>query len=183
MPLKLRPRFTLDVDVPPEVVEMHLFDGLVRPDLELSCTPAQTAESDHPAEEAKIVIAFRPQFRQLWSPWLTLHLVPSGTESRPRTQVIGRYSPHPTLWTAMSAAYLALAIVGFFSTVTAYSEWTHDEPLSGIGGAILCAFGAFSLWASAQMGKHLASGQMGELQSRIEAVLVPGASLEPERPT
>jgi len=98
-----------------------------------------------------------------------LDLKSSGVPEGTSTHLAGRFSPHPTVWTAFAFGYLALGVLSFFASVFAYSQWSLGSTPSALWALGSFALIAVAMWWSAQVGQRLARGQMIELRLLLEA--------------
>ena len=165
MSLHLRPTFAIEIAEPFGVVLRRMRQQLQAPDVLVrwARTPggglAQLRDDqDH------VVLCMVESQRHFWSPWLMLDVQPS----RVGTQLCGRFSPHPSVWTGFAFAYLVLAVVGCFSLIFAGAmHLSGGRPWAAIG-APLCAAVALGLWWASQLGQRLAAGQMLVLRSCVD---------------
>ena len=101
--------------------------------------------------------------RHFWSPWLNL----AASDIEQGCEISGRFSPHPTIWTAFMFAYFSLAVLSFFSVIIGLSQQLAGQMPWGY--ALLPAFLLLGLilWAASQTGQKLADSEMRELKTII----------------
>lgn len=120
--------------------------------------------------------------RHTWSPWL--HLDCNEVAGEPRaTELFGRFSPAPSLWTGVMLTYLALATVAAGGGLFGYSQWLVGESPWGlwlVAGALVAAF---LILLSSRAGQTLARAQMSELVEAVELALPDAARVAVEAET
>lgn len=102
--------------------------------------------------------------RHFWSPWLHLDL----RHDDESTTLHGRFSPHPSIWTALVFGYLVLAVIAFFGAVVGYSQWLSGEAPWGCLVIPIVAVLALLVWGISQVGQRLAHDEMVELKRCVE---------------
>lgn len=108
--------------------------------------------------------------RRFWSPWLHLDLRPVAGDAG-STDVFGRFSPAPSIWTGFMLTYIALATIALFSAVWAGAQLTIGErPTMAWGVAAAVVIGGVMAW-SARAGQRLARGQMEQLSEAVHSTL------------
>jgi hypothetical protein len=108
--------------------------------------------------------------RRFWSPWLHVDLRPVEGDAG-STDVFGRFSPAPSIWTGFMLTYIALATIAFFAAVWAGAQLTIGErPTMVWGVAAPVVIGGVMAW-SARAGQRLARGQMDRLYDAMRAAL------------
>ena len=71
------------------------------------------------------------EHRHMWSPWL--HLDATEAESAPGTAHLrGRFTPAPSLWTAIMMTYLALGTTALGGGLFGYAQWSIGESPWGL---------------------------------------------------
>ncbi|MEZ6016515.1 MAG: hypothetical protein R3F49_15460 [Planctomycetota bacterium] len=108
--------------------------------------------------------------RHTWSPWL--HVDVNEVADDPHaSELFGRFTPAPNLWTGVMLTYLALATLAIGGGLFGYAQWSVNESPWGlwlVGGAFACAL---LILASSRAGQALARGQMQALSSAVERAL------------
>ncbi len=112
-------------------------------------------------------LAFVESQRHFWSPWLHLDV---------RTQdeqklLFGRFSPHPSVWTAFAFSYLAFGVIAFFSAIVGLSQQIAAEPAWAYWGMPICITLGILFWLASQMGQRLAQQQMIELKTIVDTAI------------
>ena len=154
-PLKMQPTFTLEVPGKAEQALVELRRAIKSPELE------GLAESAGPCLDFKIEAADR----RFWSPHLSISL--SDHESG-ATEIHGRFSPRPEIWTMIMAVYFGTLTLAFFAAIYGYVQWSLGHtPWALIvvptGIALIAALHLASL-----IGQGLSSDQMELLRSRFD---------------
>lgn len=94
--------------------------------------------------------------RHFWSPWLNLEFREEGDEC----EVHGRFSPHPSIWTAFAFSYIAIGVLIFFTTIAGMAQQLAGQsPIAYYSLPVWVAI-AFGLWVASQIGQRLAQEQM-----------------------
>ncbi len=152
--IKFRPTFTLPTELKPsEVIERIKQQVTDSPD---------RMEGQFASEYAMIGITGKQ--RHFWSPWLHLE-VRQETNER---MVFGRFSPHPSVWTAFMFSYLSLGCILFFSLIIAWAQHLSEEmPWALLAWPTCLLIGAI-LWLISQTGQRLASSEMDELKGLVQ---------------
>ena len=69
------------------------------------------------------VVQMRDSKRTFWSPYLNLEV-----EDEPDgSAILGRFSPHPNVWTLFMGVYILLAIVGLGGLSYGILQWTLGQ--------------------------------------------------------
>lgn len=113
------------------------------------------------------MLSIRADQRHFWSPWLHLDVRKQGD----RSVLFGRFSPHPTIWTAYIFAYGTLAILSSFALVFAASQYLTQTWPSAILAIPVCAAIAIALWITAQIGQRLADDEMRLMCDLVQAAI------------
>ncbi len=129
--------------------------------------------------------------KHFWSPYLTIELSPGGTGVPPvigeatnqvdepthrrdacaTTHLHARFSPSPSLFTAIGFTYLALIVIACFALMWAGAQLTLGHTPHAAWIALLCAAGVALLWWISLIGQRLAYEQMFELRRAVEEAL------------
>ena len=106
-----------------------------------------------------------PKQRHVWSPWMHLEVL---CEEGQAARVHGRFSPNPSIWTAIMFSYLGLATICFFAAMfgiaqqlTQQTPWAYAALPAGLVIAIV-------LWIISQAGQRLAREDMQEMLNLVE---------------
>ncbi|MDB4777846.1 hypothetical protein OAG68_00150 [bacterium] len=113
--------------------------------------------------EDHALVSFVSSKSHFWSPWLHLEF----RESDQGAQIFGRFSPHPSIWTAFIFSYLSLAAIAFFSTIAGIAQSLASESPWGFLLIPLCGIVALALWLVSQTGQKLAQKEMQELKQMV----------------
>jgi hypothetical protein len=153
----LRPTFEFVVPLSPEDAAARL-DGLYRDGF--------VGES----VRTHLLVTTPRRERHFWSPWLHLDLRPVEGDAG-ATDVFGRFSPAPSIWTGFMLTYIALATVAFFSAVWAGAQLAigaRPTMVWGVAGPVV--IGGVMAW-SARAGQRLARAQMNQLHDAVRRAL------------
>lgn len=111
--------------------------------------------------------------RHFWSPWLHLDL----REQDGASTLHGRFSPHPSIWTAFVFGYLALTVIAFFGLVFGMSQWLSGEFPWGCIAVPVSLVTGLLMWITSQVGQRLAHDEMVELKRLI---VIASGRLDPD---
>ncbi|QEG21881.1 hypothetical protein [Mariniblastus fucicola] len=101
--------------------------------------------------------------RHFWSPWLNLEL----REIDDQNHLFGRFSPHPSIWTAIMFSYLAVGVLTFFSAIVGWSQQLAGERPFGYYLIPVWILIAVGLWLVSQVGQQLALREMQMMKQMI----------------
>jgi len=170
----------MDVRCPSQVLLTRLFATLSQGPHELRRTRAFGARPDveEPVRERDhFVLTVRESQQHFWSPWLNVEVRPRGDGDA----LVGRFSPHPSVWTGFAFAYLALVMVLLLSLsfslalhLSGSAPWT----LGIAGGTVVVML---LMWVASQLGQRWAHAQMDTLRAALEAA-VAECDAPPSRP-
>lgn len=160
MALELRPTFSFVVPESASEVVERLQRRLASPGIESRWSRTGPIPSGW---ERIHVLAWLTR-RRIWSPWLHLDIRPHADG----TELFGRFSPHPSLWTAYALTYLALATVAFLSTMFALSQLMMNARPTAAWGVLACAVVAVLMWWASQVGQRLAAAEMQTLRNAVD---------------
>ncbi len=165
MSLGFRPSFSLDVGCDSQAALKHLRAHLAEAPVVLRGTqvPGGGATPSDLATNHFTLSVLEPE-RRFWSPWLNVELTPRGKGC----VLSGRFSPHPSVWTGLMMAYLALAVLAFFALIFAAALSLSGGSPWTLGLAGLCVAIMVLLWWGSQVGQRLAQDQMTALQAALE---------------
>ncbi len=149
----LRPTFLLQTSLSPVQARNRVLDSVKEKSSDLS---GQFTE-DH------ALVSFVGTKSHFWSPWLHLEF----RESDLGVQIFGRFSPHPSIWTAFIFAYFSLAAITFFSIIAGVAQTVASESPWGFLMIPLCGFVALALWLVSQTGQKFAQNEMQELKQLV----------------
>lgn len=149
---RIRPTFTIDVDLDPATVMDRLRLRLPHSRRCAGMSVGRHAELFVPEE-----------IRRVWSPWLSV----TAFEGDQGTVVRGRFSPHPSIWTLYLFLAFGMAFAFLVGLVWGYAQWaTETEPWAlAVVPLVLVAAGA--LYGISLIGQRLSVSQMEELQAAL----------------
>ena len=105
--------------------------------------------------------------RRFWSPHLSVQISDTETGS----QLFGRYSPRPEIWTMFMAIYAVTIIVIFGALIFGYVQWTLGTMPWALVIAPLGLLLLIGLHVSSLVGQSFSSDQMHQLRERLELAL------------
>ena len=154
--VRLRPTFTLRTGKSKSVVIREIQNAI-----------AENEDFRGQFAGRHVVVSIVESKRHFWSPWLNIE----ANDSDQGCEVMGRFSPHPNIWTAFMFSYLALAVLGFFAVIFGISQQLLGQtPWSYFFLPVLLLIGML-LWAASQTGQKLANSEMSELKMMIAGCL------------
>lgn len=167
MSLELRPTFTIDVDEACTRVVDRLRSELGRSSVFTRWARVPGARSDSDCGGTFVWIAPCVEEQRFWSPWLQLSVLPHES----KTQLFGRFSPKPAVWTAFALSYLFLACVMFFGCMLGLAQMMVKTHTWGFWTSAAAAALTVLLWWVSQTGKRLALEQMQNLRVILDTAL------------
>ena len=186
--LALRPTFALQLDAPPHAVIGALRAQLAasRLDVRWAKVPGRgPARSDRPHCHGMVAVPANEQ--RFWSPWLFLdvHAEAGGERgdgaegTRRRTEIVGCFAPHPSVWTGFAFAAMVAAILTIAGLIGGMAQASLDRPPSALWLVAVAGAAGLALWLAARLGQRLGRGQMATLRAAIEEAATcatPGAA-------
>lgn len=157
----MRPRFSFEVDLPRDQVIDRLSAAL-----EEQRWPLKGAVSSEHVD-----LRMNEAERHFWSPWLTLWIEDRGQ----RSQVRGRFGPHPEVWTLFVGLYAAVVLSSGAITLYGIAQWMIDQPAWGLWAAPVGLVGVLGVWAAAFVGQGLSAAQTVIMRGLVGAVLADAA--------
>lgn len=148
---RARPRFTLDLAMPPNAVIERVREALAQNEAVVGQVFRRT-----------IHLTVRPADTHFWSPHLDVQL----EETRTGTRVAAMFSPHPHVWQAFLGVQLVFGLLAIISAVWTFSVATigQDYKTSLAIFALMMFGGGFS-YGAAYVGQGIGSAQMYELRA------------------
>ncbi len=157
MPPPIRPTFdhTLDLTVTQTVEALF---AAIDPDGEYPITVC----GKH------VVLTVPPTAQHFWSPYLSMEAV----ETESGTELHGRFSPKPAVWTGFMLGYISLTTAGFFGLMFGVSLMMIERS-SALAFVLAMVFllSALGMYVLSQVGQRLAQAQMEELHGLVISVL------------
>ncbi len=101
--------------------------------------------------------------RHFWSPWLNV----AASDIEQGCEILGRFSPHPGIWTGFMFAYFSLAVLSFFSVIFGLSQQLAGQSPWGYAVVPALLLIAIILWTASQTGQKLADSEMRSLKRII----------------
>ena len=181
--LTLRPTFSLELERPSDGVIEALRLDLRQTALDVRWAKVPGRGQDSAGRpHCHAMIAVPSERQHVWSPWLFLDVHPV-VGDLDRTEIVGRFTPHPSVWTGFAFGYLVLGLLAMAGLVGAFAQWSLGKPPELLGLIALSVALALVLWGSARAGQRLAHVQMDELRAAILHAVQPTHGSNPERQT
>jgi hypothetical protein len=182
--LALRPTFCLHLAEPPDAVALALRQQLATTPLDVrwAQVPGSGGAGSKSAAarpHCHAVVAVPKAEQRIWSPWLYLDVHAPEAESPAAdaaTEVLGRFAPHPSVWTGFAFAYLVLTVGVMAGLVGAVAQLSLGHAPYAAWLVPGCLTLAAVLFVSARAGQQLAQEQMQTLRRQVDVALrQPGA--------
>lgn len=156
---RARPRFTLDLAIPPDAVTERVRAALERGDGKVVGSVFRRT----------IMLTVRQEDTHFWSPHLDVQLEEAKDGG---TRVAAMFSPHPHVWTAFLGVQLAFGLLSLAAAMWAYSVWTlgQDVRLALVVLGLMLFGGGFA-YGAAYVGQGIGSEQMYELRAFLTDAL------------
>lgn len=167
MAIKLRPTFTVDLSDSCTSVAQRLKTGLDQTSVWTKWARVPGARSESPCEGTFVWIAMPEKDQRFWSPWLQVSILPHDDG----TQLFGRFSPRPAVWTAFALSYLFLACVAFFSCMFGMAQLILRQHAWGFWIALGASVIFIVMWWASQLGQRLADEQMHTLRQTFDQAI------------
>lgn len=159
----MRPTFELPLEPPPELVLDALRDVMKRDRQGIGGVVFRRTA----------VLWLTRERRRFYSPCLHVHF--GATEGGEPT-LLGRFAPHPNVWTGFMAGYGVLTMTALLCLVYGYVQWSLGQaPFALLGVPAALALIGFE-YGAAFIGQGLGAGQMYTLRSLLDHAL--GAAAE-----
>lgn len=108
-----------------------------------------------------------PEERKFWSPYLSMSVDDSGDTS----ELVGRFAPHPEVWTFFMFVYFGVAFLTVLGGIFGYVQWVSGEPAWGLWAVWIGLPVVGLLHAASAAGQRLGRDQMRDLQRLIFEVV------------
>lgn len=106
--------------------------------------------------------------RHFWSPWLHLEV---RDDSPSQSVVAGRFSPHPSIWTAFMFSFFAIGCVTLFAGMFGVSQQMSGQSPWAYFVIPVGLIVALVLWFISKTGQKLAHAEMEQMRARVESCL------------
>jgi len=164
----------------PPMRPTFLIEFPIEPDQAIDRLSTLLNDTDYPIEGRiagnHLMLVIPPADRHFWSPWLHIEINKFDSQS----QVHGRFSPNPSVWTGFMLGYISLAVLIFFASMFGVAQWMMDKPPSTLGLIpFMVIVGALMYWSSL-IGQRIANAQMHELYNASMSALTMNTDLPTE---
>lgn len=156
MSLRLRPRFDVLVKDAPAEAMARLEKAL----------EAEGSPVSGNAFTLQYELEVTEHDRHTWSPFLNL-LLEEGDDG---THLRGRFGPNASVWTMFVAAYTVLGLSGGIGLIVASSQWSIQQPATGLYVTVLTALLAVVVYVVGKVGEKLAQEDMERIRAYVETV-------------
>lgn len=152
----LRPVFTVEVPLDPDVVLNRVRAGLTGPRTEWGMVGGRSFDLfvDREAEH-------------FWSPHLTVQVEATSAG----TTLYGRFAPKPAVWTLFVFLYAAAAFAGMIGAAWGFAQWAMSSPPWALWSIPASALFIGVLYWASSVGQRLGSGQMELLRKRLDTLV------------
>ncbi len=158
---RIRPRFRLELPLPPAAVIERIRGRLAEPD----CPCRSIGSEAHRLVELRV----HEHERHFWSPMLSVKV--SDDEAGEGSVIDGLVGPNPSVWTLFAMVYMGLWTMVMFAGILGVVQWMLGESVWGLWvtvgllGALGCAY------AMSQVGQRLAAPQTAMLRGVLTEAL------------
>jgi hypothetical protein len=155
--ITMRPRFEIPLD---EV------DGKCFQRLEKLLAEDEAPYTGQVLREHAFIQLPREQ-RSMLSPYLNLNI----REEESQCTLIGRFTPHPHVWTGFMAIYGILAMIGLCGLMYGLAQMTVDETPWGLWAVPFCLGLIAFVYGAAIIGQGLTADEMYRMRAYIECLI------------
>ncbi|MFO0697290.1 MAG: hypothetical protein U0230_27180 [Polyangiales bacterium] len=156
---RMRPRFEVELTVPTETIVKRMVSVMQ----EESC--AIRGEVRPRGAELRL----KTGQRHFWSPFLSIAFYDDEAEGK--TYLVGRFAPHPDVWTFFLCLYGLYFMVGLFGAMYGVSQWIIKQPPWAFWSVPLC-LGLFAFtYGAAFIGQGLGAEQMYLMRTFVDRCL------------
>ncbi len=156
---RARPRFTLDLAIPPDAVTERVRAHLAQ------CEGKVTGK----VFRRTVMLTVCDEDTHFWSPHLDIQLDDAADGG---TRVAAMFSPHPSVWTAFVGVQLLFAILSVAAAIWVMSIlMLGRDPWLSVGVLGVMLFGGGFAYGAAYVGQGIGSEQMYELRAFLTDAL------------
>lgn len=151
----MRPRFVMEVSPPPAEALRRV--AVWADDPECACGIMAT--------DRQIDVLIPEQERHVWSPWMSIR-VEALNPQRPEmgARLIGRFAPHPSIWTLFMSLYAVMAFTVVGGSMYALAQLTLKQTPYALWALPGAAVGAALVYLGSRVGQRLGGEQMQQLR-------------------
>jgi hypothetical protein len=150
---RVRPRFRIKAEATPDEIIKIIGDALRKPDCPISGVAAP----------GRVELHVHGKDQHLWSPQLIVEL----RTIKRGTALLGRFGPHPSVWTMYVAGYAACAFAMLVGVSFAYAEWVMEETPYSLLSVPASLVMALALYSLAFVGQGAGRKQMEQLKAYL----------------
>jgi hypothetical protein len=166
MALTLRPTFELTSVLTVAELADRLTKAFTDAGLEAHWSRVAGASLQRREDESFVMVHFPESQREKWSPWLQLELKRAAQGG---TELFGRFTPHPNVWSAYTLGYLGLSVASFFAAMFCIAQYLAGSSVTAWWIIAACLIVGAGMWWASQVGQRLARGQMEHLRRLVDA--------------
>jgi hypothetical protein len=156
---RARPRFTLELPLPPEAVVEKVRAHLSSSDGKVTGSVFRRT----------VLLTVRPEDTHFWSPHLDVQLHDGKAGG---TELAAMFAPHPQIWTTFIAIQALFAFLSVGAGVWVTSMWMLGrDPTLALAALGVMLFGGGFSFGAAYVGQGIGSEQMYELRAFLDAAL------------
>ena len=149
MNLRLRPRFSLRVDLSAQQVQQRF----------APCVDSSDAPFDLFLDDDQVEMTVPERERHFWSPYLKLRI----RREEGTTVLRGKFGPNIHVWSMFLAAYAVLVLTGSAGLMIGASQWMIGQPPTGLWLLAGCVLLSVVVWLAGQIGRRWAYDQMVDI--------------------
>ena len=163
-PFRMQPTFVLELPVQADEAITQLHSAIRSPELR-----------DHIRAAGRCIeFQVAPAEQRFWSPHLSVQI----GESESGSQLFGRFSPRPEIWTMFMAIYGVVLIVMFGAVIYGYVQWYLGETTWSLAFVPVGLIVVGSLHVASLVGQSLSADQMEILRGRLNRAIELAFSVE-----
>lgn len=175
-PLEMQPTFSMDFPLPSKELMGRVRHAIASLGASTRAVTAGTCvEIAPPKDETRF-----------WSPHLSVQisdvpesghdhvssaLVSSEDSPAGRSQLFGRFSPRPEIWTFCMFLYFALGLLFCGGLLVVYVQWSLGRAISAVWALPIAILGILGLHIASWIGQGLSKHQMIELREQLDQIL------------
>jgi hypothetical protein len=156
---RIRPKFEIEVAADPDTLMETVRHNLARCPRCTGVSVGRHAELFVPLEE-----------RRVWSPWLSV----TAFERDGRTFLMGRFAPHPHVWTLYMFLAFGLGFALLVGLSWGYAQWVLEQPPWALLSLPVVVILGGGLYGASVVGQSLGAEQMVQLRDALDELCQPG---------
>lgn len=105
--------------------------------------------------------------QRFWSPHLSVQI----SDRTHGSELLGRFSPRPEIWTMFMGIYCVAAVTAFAAVIYGYVQWAMGDAPWGLVGVPIGIGVIGALHAASVIGQNLSADQMTLLRSHLDQTI------------